>query len=228
MPRAKLPKLKIGAKTSISKVKSSSAPNRSKFYFQIAAGVLLIVAVGLIALLLWTVAKDDTKDKKGSQSSRRVRRAKIAQANLDKIDREKDREEPKALPASVNDQRKNGLSETPAPDPPATAPGSTPSDPAKAQDGLSFHVDRKSEMDKQFSTSGVNSSQKNKILASQLGRESVLPKFSVERQPSRQIGMSYDMVYQALRGDDKVQRSFGAQVPFGGSEFQEMQRQMRG
>lgn len=222
MPRAKLPKLKIGAKKSISKAKSASSGSSNRMWFKIAAGVLLIGAIGLIALLLWTVSKDEKKGS-GSRSSRRVRRGRLAaQANLEKIDREKDREEPHALPASVEPSKP-----PPAPKP-ADPPTSTPGDHAEAQDGLSFHVDSKSDMDTQFSTSGVNSSQKNKILASQLGRESVLPKFSVERQPSRQIGMSYDMVYQALRGDDNVQRSFGAQVPFGGSEFQEMQRQMRG
>lgn len=221
MPRAKLPKLKIGAKKSLTKSKSSSdTGSSSKKSWWIAAAVLLALGVvGLVAFLLWTAFRN--KDDKGSSKRRRLAKKAQRTPAIAKIDREKDREEPKALPAKV--QTEEEVASSPA-------EGASPDKlvkPVADDAGLRFHVDKQSDMTRQFEASGVNSSQKKKILASQLGRESVLPSFSVERQPSRQIGMSYDMVYQALRGDDKVTRSFGEQVPFGGSEFQEMQRQMR-
>lgn len=218
MPRAKLPKLKIGSK----KIVTKKLPelSKGKFWFKVAAAVCGLGVVGLIGLLLWTVAKDDKKSGSGSASASSPVRVQAGN-EIATIDREKDREEPKAVPVEV-DVENTIVLENQDDKPPTPAPHTDTS-----EEGLSFHVSNKSDMDKQFSLSGVNSSQKQKILASQLGRESILPSFSVERQPARQIGMSYDMVYQALRGDDKIERQFGEQVPFGGSEFQEMQRQMR-
>jgi hypothetical protein len=89
-----------------------------------------------------------------------------------------------------------------------------------------FSVQDSSKFDDQFLGTSTNSESRKKVRASQLGVASVLPSFSVDKQPARQVGLSLDLVYNELRGGGGSSRPISTTpVPFGGSEYFETMRQ---
>ena len=90
-----------------------------------------------------------------------------------------------------------------------------------------FSVQDSSKFDDQFLGTSTNSESRKKVRASQLGVASVLPSFSVDKQPARQVGLSLDLVYNELRGvgGSSSRPISSTPVPFGGSEYFETMRQ---
>uniref|UniRef100_A0A6C0KCX0 Uncharacterized protein n=1 Tax=viral metagenome TaxID=1070528 RepID=A0A6C0KCX0_9ZZZZ len=214
-----VPKLNLGAKIAARRpmptkaIKGGGKSNMKSMAMAIVGllvvGFLVVLGLHAFGVINWG-RKGAVKETPKVRNSNRV-------VLKPKIDQMKDEDVQPTQPVKVPEQRERQLVTEPK---------------KNLSKGLGI--------DKQFSRPLATASKDNdeavvphgqagKVRASQLGRDSVLPSFSVQKQPSRQVGMAYDMVYNSLRNDkDKSQTKMSSEaVPFGGSEFQEMVRQQQ-
>lgn len=186
-----------------------------------SAGMLILKSLFFLLLVGWVVAfgyalYDGLTVKKSIQTGPRVMH-QVA------VDRKKDLEAVDVSIARVQNKRiAKNKNVTRNVEPKVTArPDKSTAQGLDAQ----FSVQNKEKFDEQFLGTTSKLASRAKVRSSQLGVASVLPEFSVDKQPARQVGMSLDMVYNELRQNNmKNKKSFTESVPFGSSEYYETMR----
>ena len=225
MTKSSVPKLNIGSKIRPRPTKAAASGSGGKTSYWVVFGVLVVLGA-LIGILVWAISRNKD-DKKSPKNKNSIKDDKRISKN---VDSEKDTEGPSVKPSKLITH----VDKQKAPETSLKTPSHDDSFAEKpSADQAASALDKQFQMyttedAKEPTAPAIPKTHRDTVKTSQLGRDSVLPEFSVEKQPSRQVGMAYDMVYNALR-DEGAQKSkpsvSSAQVPFGGSEFQEMIRQ---
>lgn len=183
---------------------------------------MVAAAIGAIVLVVVVLAILNMTGVISIFKSRRKKHAKSREHKARGVDRRTDDEAPVPKPTPVPKQQiEKPKAPAPAEKTHTPQPQPWPADFFESQ----FAPLDQSQFDKQFATHSTDLSKK--ALSSQLKSDNLMPRFSSERQPTRQTGMPLDMVYSELRAENapavKTKMST-EQVPFGGSEFHEMRR----
>lgn len=200
---------KGGAKRPTFSASSSETGGKWKKYT--IRGLLALAVLAVLGAIIWAIVLGFTNNSGGTYAETNSR-----SLSADSVDRDKDTEDPIVKPTvtiaspEVSDVKEESAEPV----------------PAAEELGIDkqFTVDDAAKFDQQFQGTSTQVSARQKVKSSQLGLASVMPQFSVSKQPSRQVGMSLDLVYNELRGGGPKKMS-SVQVPFGGSDFQEELRQ---
>ena len=227
MPAAsRVPKLNLGRRISKprpTKAMSAETKDNVKKGVLIVCGLLFLT--GLTLMILEAAGVKIFSKKKKTLSvrpntnhhvSKQKRKMRSPWAVRGGIDRRVDMEEPVVSPTALIDANPNQRA------PPRAAPQSFT--PPAGIDRQFQSFDPQSMQD-QFAKSAKPPKQQQAVKSSQLRRDTLFPSFSVDKQPSRQVGLAVDMVFNDLRKHESVPKTVSSQqVLFGGSEYQEMVR----
>lgn len=223
MPRTALPKLKLGRRAMPTKaldlsLKGPCAPNMLFVFF-----ATLILVIVVVSILQMTGTINLFKRKKQRQARNEERsvgnRKRRSRTDAAAVDRRTDEEAPRARPVPVKGSTVGGRARI-------EQPKESPAAPKQGFFESQFRPLDEDKFNTQFSKQSTQLSKKT--LSSQLKKDTIMPQFSTDRQPTRQTGMPLDMVYTELRsetpGGKSAVKMSSDQVPFGGSEFHEMRR----
>lgn len=249
MPGSRVPKLKLGQKFSRTKPTKALPGIRPIKQWSTGAKIVgglsvLALITGVLFLILWIADAPPFKKRPRKHTSRkhtsytRNRPMKNRASDKRKIDKKTDEEEHTVVPAPVvqseditldaeHERQKKKETELV---PPVSSEEKKPWQETTHFFESQFEPINKDAMDGQFKETS-NGKPAKKVLSSKLGHDSVMPSFSVEKQPARQVGMSLDLAYTSLMdkdgiGEDGMRRPAQkmSEIPFGGSEFHDMVR----
>jgi hypothetical protein len=234
MPQTRVPKLNLGrtiAKPRPTKAMSSKTKGSVQKGILIGCGLLFLTGLTLMILEAAGV-KIFSRKRKQKAALERVRRQRLQQRRRAKQRRKLRRRRSKRLRMGIDrriDIEEPTVSVAKVIDAPASHKNvQTAALPPNAQimgidkQFQSFDTDS---MNKQFTNITKPPRQHQAVKSSQLRRDAVMPSFSVNKQPARQVGLAVDLVFNDLRRQQTAPTTVSSeQVPFGGSEFQEMLR----
>lgn len=213
MPRASVPKLKLGRRVP---TKASGGGGGSSTGANMVAAAIFSLVFILVVLAILNMVGVITIFK----SKKRTKAGEPERPLANGLDRRTDDEAPVPKPVPVAEQPKMRIETQKPKQPPARRTTAIGNDFFDQQ----FAPLDRSQFEKQFDSQSTTLAKK--ALSSQLKSDALMPRFSSDRQPTRQTGMPLDMVYTEIRAEHapKAAKMGTEQVPFGGSEFHEMRR----